>query len=101
MLEEGDDPTRDEVSSGRTARIRLYPGGPLLIRGDVELVGPDGTVLRPRRRVLALCRCGRSALFPYCDGNHKSVSSFGAERDFRAARNRSESGDECAGRPDG
>src|SRR5436309_3443645 len=95
MIEDAKEPTRGETSSGRTARIRLYPGGPLLVRGDVELIGPDGTVLRPRRRVLALCRCGHSALFPDCDGKHKSVSSFTAERDLRAARNRSENGEDA------
>ena len=94
MTENGGEPTRGEISSGRTARIRLYPGGPLLIRGDVELIGPDGTAFRPRRRVVALCRCGSSALFPYCDGNHKSVSSFTAERDLRGARNRSLDGED-------
>src|SRR6478735_29316 len=86
MIEEPADTRQDVSSSGRGARIRLYPGGPLLVRGEVELMGPDGAALRPRRRVVALCRCGRSALFPYCDGNHKSVSSFSAERDLRASR---------------
>ncbi|HET9648185.1 MAG TPA: CDGSH iron-sulfur domain-containing protein [Microlunatus sp.] len=80
-------PLTDESSATRPARIRLYPGGPLLVRGDVELIGPDGSQLHPRRRVVALCRCGRSALFPYCDGNHKSVTSFTAERELRAVRN--------------
>ena len=67
----------------RQPQLRLYPGGPLIIRGAVELVGVDGRVLNPRRRVVALCRCGRSALLPYCDGNHKQVASFSPERELR------------------
>ena len=54
-----------------------YPDGPLLVRGDVDIVGPDGTVLPSRRRTIALCRCGMSALKPFCDGSHKAA-------DFRA-----------------
>ena len=50
-----------------------YPDGPLLVRGDVDIVGPDGTVLPRRRRTIALCRCGMSALKPFCDGSHKAA----------------------------
>jgi CDGSH-type Zn-finger protein len=53
--------------------VTPYPDGPLLVRGDVDIVGPDGTVLPPRRRTIALCRCGMSALKPFCDGSHKSA----------------------------
>ncbi len=48
-----------------------YPDGPLLVRGEVEITGPDGVVLPRRRRTVALCRCGLSALKPFCDGSHK------------------------------
>ena len=50
-----------------------YPDGPLLVRGDVDIVAPDGTVLPRRRRTIALCRCGLSALKPFCDGSHKAA----------------------------
>ena len=50
-----------------------YPDGPLLVRGDVEIVAPDGTVLPCRRRTIALCRCGFSALKPFGDGSHKAA----------------------------
>jgi hypothetical protein len=68
----------DGVSSRETgARERVvvtpYPDGPLLIRGDVDIVGPDGEVLPRRRRTVALCRCGLSALKPFCDGSHKAA----------------------------
>ena len=34
------------------------PDGPLLVRGDVELVDADGSPIPRHRRTLALCRCG-------------------------------------------
>ena len=77
------DDESDRSGGHRPPQLRLYPGGPLIVRGDVELVGADGRVLKPRRRVVALCRCGRSALLPYCDGNHKQVASFSADRELR------------------
>jgi CDGSH-type Zn-finger protein len=43
------------------------------VRGDVEIVALDGTVLPRRRRTIALCRCGLSALKPFCDGSHKAA----------------------------
>jgi Iron-binding zinc finger CDGSH type len=53
--------------------VTPYPDGPLLVRGDVDIVGPDGTILPRRRRTIALCRCGLSALKPFCDGSHKAA----------------------------
>jgi CDGSH-type Zn-finger protein len=55
------------------ARIVAYPNGPLLVRGPVEIVGPDGAPLPRRRRTVALCRCGKSTIKPYCDGTHKVI----------------------------
>lgn len=57
----------------REASITVYPDGPALVRGDVELLAPDGSPLPRRRRTLALCRCGHSGLMPLCDGTHKVV----------------------------
>ena len=59
--------TRDQVV------VTPYPDGPLIVRGDVEITGPDGEVLPRRRRTVALCRCGLSALKPFCDGSHKAA----------------------------
>ncbi|AUS77695.1 CDGSH iron-sulfur domain-containing protein [Actinoalloteichus sp. AHMU CJ021] len=47
--------------------------GPLLLRGDYELLTPEGERIEPGRRTVALCRCGRSAIKPFCDGTHDST----------------------------
>jgi CDGSH-type Zn-finger protein len=64
-------------TSGRRSRdavvVTPYPDGPLLVRGDVDILGPDGAPLPRRRRTVALCRCGLSALKPFCDGSHKAA----------------------------
>ncbi len=52
-----------------------YPNGPLLLRGDVELTTIDGEPIERNRRTVALCRCGLSAIKPFCDGTHK-LSNF-------------------------
>ena len=57
----------------RTSRATIYPDGPILLRGDFEITQADGTPIPTRRRVVALCRCGHSALAPLCDGTHKAV----------------------------
>jgi CDGSH-type Zn-finger protein len=50
--------------------IRAYLDGPLLVRGSFQLEDEDGNQLDPQRTTIALCRCGRSALKPFCDGTH-------------------------------
>ncbi len=63
----------DEGASRKRPSITCYPDGPVLVRGDVDLFGPDGALLPRRRRTVALCRCGHSAIAPWCDGTHKQV----------------------------
>jgi CDGSH-type Zn-finger protein len=55
----------------------------MLLRGEVEIVLPSGHQLERRRRVIALCRCGHSALNPLCDGTHKQVWRRGKQSDLR------------------
>jgi CDGSH-type Zn-finger protein len=50
--------------------VTVYPDGPLVVRGDFEVRGLDGERLAAGNTV-ALCRCGRSAVKPFCDGSHK------------------------------
>jgi CDGSH-type Zn-finger protein len=59
------------------ATITPYRDGPLLVRGDFRLVDQDGTEIDPGRHTIALCRCGKSGIKPFCDGSHKR-SGFSA-----------------------
>ena len=54
--------------------------GPLVVQGPVRIVTPDGRELAapPRKdgrpaEVVVLCRCGGSAMKPFCDGTHKRI----------------------------
>lgn len=58
---------------GEPVRITACPDGPLLVRGDVDLVADDGSAIPRRRRTIALCRCGVSSIKPFCDGTHKAI----------------------------
>lgn len=51
--------------------LTACPGGPLLVRGDFEVVDSDGTPIPKNRETVALCRCGGSKIKPWCDGTHK------------------------------
>lgn len=53
------------------ADVVLCPGGPMLLRGEHRLRAPDGAVHTTRGPVSAVCRCGKSASKPWCDGTHK------------------------------
>lgn len=57
----------------REVVITAYRDGPLLVRGPVQLAGDDGEAFTPRRNTIALCRCGKSRLRPFCDGTHKLI----------------------------
>ncbi|HEX8689435.1 MAG TPA: CDGSH iron-sulfur domain-containing protein [Solirubrobacterales bacterium] len=54
-------------------RITPYRNGPYLVRGPFTLVDQDGKEIEVKRRVVALCRCGRSQMRPFCDGTHKTT----------------------------
>jgi CDGSH-type Zn-finger protein len=57
------------------AVIRAYPDGPILVRGAFELEDEDGNPIDPRRSTVALCRCGKSGIKPFCDGTHAIARS--------------------------
>jgi CDGSH-type Zn-finger protein len=68
------------------ARITVYPDGPLIVRGEFVLDDLDQGELSTAR-VIALCRCGRSATKPLCDGSHKITRSpRGGSRDANPER---------------
>jgi CDGSH-type Zn-finger protein/uncharacterized Fe-S cluster protein YjdI len=52
--------------------ITIQRNGPLYILGDAEVLDPDGNrILKDTR--MALCRCGESRNFPFCDNQHMRV----------------------------
>jgi CDGSH-type Zn-finger protein len=51
--------------------ITPYRDGPYLIRGAFVVQDQEGNEMPLRRRTIALCRCGRSRMRPFCDGTHK------------------------------
>lgn len=68
------DPTAD---AGPAATITPYRDGPLIVRGRFRLVDQEGREIDPGRETIALCRCGKSGIKPFCDGSHKR-SGFSA-----------------------
>ncbi len=63
--------TPDAGKRPAAASVVTYPNGPLLVRGDFEIITPDGVPVPRDRGTVALCRCGGSSIKPYCDGTHK------------------------------
>lgn len=57
------------VSIGLVEDTRAKVSGPIWVRGGIPVIGADGHRYEVRNRV-ALCRCGRSANKPYCNGAH-------------------------------
>jgi CDGSH-type Zn-finger protein len=53
--------------------ITPYRDGPLLVRGPFTLRDQEGGEIRVARETVALCRCGKSRIRPFCDGTHKLV----------------------------
>ena len=53
--------------------ITPYRDGPLLVRGPFRMVDQDGKEIELGRETVALCRCGKSRMRPFCDGTHKLV----------------------------
>jgi CDGSH-type Zn-finger protein len=53
--------------------ITPYPDGPYLVRGDFVVRDQEGNELPVQRSTIALCRCGRSQMRPFCDGTHKLI----------------------------
>lgn len=51
--------------------VVICPGGPLLLRGEHVVADDQGRTHRTTRPVSAVCRCGKSATQPWCDGTHK------------------------------
>ena len=60
-------------AGGEEVRITAYRDGPLLVRGPFRLEDQDGNPIESRRDTVALCRCGKSRMRPFCDGTHRLI----------------------------
>lgn len=84
--------------------------GPVLVQGPVEVVldDADATTVRSDRPVVALCACGRSGRYPFCDTSHRRralparpAESHGSPATDPAAADGPSAGGDPAVRPDG
>ncbi len=61
------DPT--DAPEAPAVTVELRRNGPIVVTGPVQLIdGSDATTVGR----LFLCRCGRSATKPTCDGTHRT-----------------------------
>ncbi|WP_409492311.1 CDGSH iron-sulfur domain-containing protein [Amycolatopsis sp. cmx-11-12] len=64
----------------KRTRVRIEPGGPVLVEGPVEIVMPDGETVTSDRFLVALCACRRSKTYPFCDTSHRRRSRQAVQR---------------------
>ena len=58
--------------------IKITKNGPLLISEEVKVLDQTtGELLEIKKFPIALCRCGKSANKPYCDGEHSKCGFDG------------------------
>jgi len=69
--------------------ITPYRDGPLLVRGPFRLRDQDGGEIVVERETVALCRCGKSRIRPFCDGTHK-LTRFRAPSSLEVERGKGE-----------
>jgi CDGSH-type Zn-finger protein len=60
-----------------------YRDGPYLVRGPADVRDQEGHTIAVTRRVIALCRCGKSRMRPFCDGTHQLVRFSAPSQDER------------------
>jgi CDGSH-type Zn-finger protein/truncated hemoglobin YjbI len=76
------------LQSGIPTSIRAAHNGPYLVTNVDDITDWLGREL-PMPPQLALCRCGASALKPYCDGSH-AHNDFSSEKDAKRVPDRRE-----------
>jgi CDGSH-type Zn-finger protein len=65
------------------ATITPYRNGPYIVRGRFTVMDQDGNPIETHRKTIALCRCGKSQIRPFCDGTHKLIGFKAAGKDER------------------
>jgi len=64
--------SEEGVKHGKTLRITPMENGPLMLEGPVSIYTANGECIFQGTK-LALCRCGASAMKPFCDGAHTRI----------------------------
>ena len=55
------------------AKITVFDNGPMKIENVLQMVDAEGRVWDlGGRETIVVCRCGKSANAPFCDGAHKA-----------------------------
>jgi glutamate synthase domain-containing protein 2/CDGSH-type Zn-finger protein len=62
--------------------VELIKNGPLLVKNLETLIGIDSKLIETKP-VFSLCRCGKSANRPFCDGTHKDIGFSDEKKDDR------------------
>ena len=62
-------------------RVVITSDGPVLVQGPVRVELPDGRVATSERPVTAICVCGSSARYPFCDTSHRRRVRSAPEED--------------------
>ena len=60
-------------------RITAHENGPFVLEGHARYEGADRIPHETGGDAIALCRCGRTAAGPLCDGTHRKVGFRAAE----------------------
>ncbi|MGH3351119.1 MAG: CDGSH iron-sulfur domain-containing protein [Nocardioides sp.] len=61
--------------------VVLCPAGPMLLRGEHEILDADGNLHHTDRPITAVCMCGGSAIKPWCDGTHRLLAARARDSD--------------------
>jgi CDGSH-type Zn-finger protein len=57
--------------------LTICPRGPMLVRGATQILDTAGVRHEVTRPVVAVCRCGSTGVWPWCDASHKLLGTHG------------------------
>ena len=61
----------DPIPAPRPTSVKAVRNGPLQLKGTFRLLDPNGEEYDLEgRRIVLLCRCGKSKNQPFCDSSH-------------------------------
>ncbi|MEI7596408.1 MAG: (4Fe-4S)-binding protein [Bacteroidota bacterium] len=63
------DPDKTDVSVSTKTKVKYSTNGPIIIKGDFELINEHKEVEECNGTV-SFCSCGKSKKKPFCDGTH-------------------------------